>query len=279
MKYKIVVDSCCDLPVEYRNNEHFVFVPLTLSVDNVNIIDDETFDQLDFINRMKKSENCPKSACPSPDAYAKAYQTEEKTDVYVVTLSAKLSGSCNSAEIGKGIYMEEIGTNNVFVCDSKSASAGEVVIALKILELCESGKTFDEVCEIITKFRDNMGTYFVLESLENLRKNGRLSNVKAFLAQALHIKPIMGADDGEIVQLEQVRGMNKALKKLVETVNDNTQDKRDKVLSIAHCNCEDRANVLKEAFLKDSAYKDVIVVETRGVSTLYANDGGVIISV
>lgn len=279
MKYKIVVDSCCDLPVEYRNNEHFVFVPLTLSVDNVNIIDDETFDQLDFINRMKKSENCPKSACPSPDAYAKAYQTEEKTDVYVVTLSAKLSGSCNSAEIGKGIYMEEIGTNNVFVCDSKSASAGEVVIALKILELCESGKTFDEVCEIITKFRDNMGTYFVLESLENLRKNGRLSNVKAFLAQALHIKPIMGADDGEIVQLEQVRGMNKALKKLVETVNDNTQDKSDKVLSIAHCNCEDRANVLKEAFLKDSAYKDVIVVETRGVSTLYANDGGVIISV
>lgn len=279
MKYKIVVDSCCDLPVEYRNNEHFVFVPLTLSVDNVNIIDDETFDQLDFINRMKKSENCPKSACPSPDAYAKAYQTEEKTDIYVVTLSSKLSGSCNSAEIGKGIYMEEIGTNNVFVCDSKSASAGEGVIALKLLELCESGKTFDEVCEIITKFRDNMGTYFVLESLENLRKNGRLSNVKAFLAQALHIKPIMGADDGDIVQLEQVRGMNKALKKLVETVNDNTQDKSDKVLSIAHCNCEDRANVLKEAFLKDSAYKDVIVVETRGVSTLYANDGGVIISV
>lgn len=279
MKYKIVVDSCCDLPVEYRNNEHFVFVPLTLSVDNVNIIDDETFDQLDFINRMKKSENCPKSACPSPDAYAKAYQTEEKTDIYVVTLSSKLSGSCNSAEIGKGIYMEEIGTNNVFVCDSKSASAGEVVIALKLLELCESGKTFDEVCEIITKFRDNMGTYFVLESLENLRKNGRLSNVKAFLAQALHIKPIMGADDGDIVQLEQVRGMNKALKKLVETVNDNTQDKSEKVLSIAHCNCEDRANVLKEAFLKDSAYKDVIVVETRGVSTLYANDGGVIISV
>lgn len=279
MKYKIVVDSCCDLPVEYRNNEHFVFVPLTLSVDNVNIIDDETFDQLDFINRMKKSENCPKSACPSPDAYAKAYQTEEKTDIYVVTLSSKLSGSCNSAEIGKGIYMEEIGTNNVFVCDSKSASAGEGVIALKLLELCESGKTFDEVCEIITKFRDNMGTYFVLESLENLRKNGRLSNVKAFLAQALHIKPIMGADDGDIVQLDQVRGMNKALKKLVETVNDNTQDKSDKVLSIAHCNCEDRANVLKEAFLKDSAYKDVIVVETRGVSTLYANDGGVIISV
>lgn len=278
MKYRIVVDSCCDLPVEYRSNEHIVFVPLTLDVDGVSIIDDETFDQLDFINRMKKSDNCPKSACPSPDAYAKAYQTDEKTNVYVVTLSSKLSGSYNSAEIGKGIYMEENGTNNVFVCDSKSAAAGECLIALKLIELCESGKDFDEVCKLISEFRDNLGTYFVLESLENLRKNGRLSNIKAFLANALNIKPIMGADDGEIIQLDQVRGMNKALKRLVETVNASTKDKANKVLTIATCNCPDRANMLKEEFLKED-YKDVILVDTRGVSTLYANDGGVIISV
>lgn len=279
MNYRIVVDSCCDLPDEYRKNEHFVFVPLTLEVDGENIVDDENFNQIEFIEKMKKSENCPKSACPSPDAYVKAYESDEMTDVYVVTLSSKLSGSYNSAELGRNIYIEEDGKNNVYVCDSKSASAGEGVIALKILELCESGKSFEEVVDEISRFRDGMGTYFILESLDNLRKNGRLSNVKAFIAQALHIKPIMGADDGDIVQLDQVRGMNKALKKLVEIVNSDVKDSKNKVLSIAHCNCPDRAAVLKEAFLKSCEYKDIIVVNTRGVSTLYANDGGVVISV
>lgn len=279
MNYRIVVDSCCDLPDEYRKNEHFVFVPLTLEVDGENIVDDENFNQIEFIEKMKKSENCPKSACPSPDAYVKAYESDEMTDVYVVTLSSKLSGSYNSAELGRNIYIEEDGKNNVYVCDSKSASAGEGVIALKILELCESGKSFEEVVDEISRFRDGMGTYFILESLDNLRKNGRLSNVKAFLAQALHIKPIMGADDGDIVQLDQVRGMNKALKKLVEIVNSDVKDSKNKILSIAHCNCPDRAAALKEAFLKSCEYKDIIVVNTRGVSTLYANDGGVVISV
>lgn len=279
MNYRIVVDSCCDLPDEYRKNEHFVFVPLTLEVDGENIVDDENFNQIEFIEKMKKSENCPKSACPSPDAYVKAYESDEMTDVYVVTLSSKLSGSYNSAELGRNIYIEEDGKNNVYVCDSKSASAGEGVIALKILELCESGKSFEEVVDEISRFRDGMDTYFILESLDNLRKNGRLSNVKAFLAQALHIKPIMGADDGDIVQLDQVRGMNKALKKLVEIVNSDVKDSKNKILSIAHCNCPDRAAALKEAFLKSCEYKDIIVVNTRGVSTLYANDGGVVISV
>ena len=279
MNYRIVVDSCCDLPDEYRKNEHFVFVPLTLEVDGENIVDDENFNQIEFIEKMKKSENCPKSACPSPDAYVKAYESDEMTDVYVVTLSSKLSGSYNSAELGRNIYIEEDGKNNVYVCDSKSASAGEGVIALKILELCENGKSFEEVVDEISRFRDGMDTYFILESLDNLRKNGRLSNVKAFLAQALHIKPIMGADDGDIVQLDQVRGMNKALKKLVEIVNSDVKDSKNKILSIAHCNCPDRAAALKEAFLKSCEYKDIIVVNTRGVSTLYANDGGVVISV
>ena len=279
MNYRIVVDSCCDLPDEYRKNEHFVFVPLTLEVDGENIVDDENFNQIEFIEKMKKSDNCPKSACPSPDAYVKAYESDEMTDVYVVTLSSKLSGSYNSAELGRNIYIEEDGKNNVYVCDSKSASAGEGVIALKILELCESGKSFEEVVDEISRFRDGMGTYFILESLDNLRKNGRLSNVKAFIAQALHIKPIMGADDGDIVQLDQVRGMNKALKKLVEIVNSDVKDSKNKVLSIAHCNWPVRAAVLKEAFLKSCEYKDIIVVNTRGVSTLYANDGGVVISV
>ena len=108
MSYKIVVDSCCDLPVEKRRDPHFQVVPLTLIVDGHHIIDDETFDQADFLRRVRESPNCPRSSCPSPESYRNAYQGAD--DIYVVTLSGNLSGSYNSAVQGKLLYEEDNGS-------------------------------------------------------------------------------------------------------------------------------------------------------------------------
>ena len=96
MSYKIVVDSGCDLPDKLKEDEHFVVVPLTLSVGGVDIIDDEKFDQKDFIKRVDEAKECPKSACPSPERYLSEYESAQG-DVYVITLSGRLSGSYNSA--------------------------------------------------------------------------------------------------------------------------------------------------------------------------------------
>lgn len=278
MDYKIVVDSCCDLPKEYKGNKHFSFVPLTLMVDDYSIIDDDTFDQADFLKKVRESKNCPKSACPSPERFMEEYK-EENVDVYVVTLSDELSGSYNSAQVGKNLYLEEGGTNNVFVFNSMSASCGEGLIALKIQELAEQGLSFDEVVSKVSEYTKNMSTYFVIETLETLRKNGRLTNLQAIIASALNIKPVMSAEEGKIIKLDQARGINKALAKMISIIKEKTTNYDEKILAISHCNCYDRAVYVKNEIEKLMKFKEIIIVDTAGVSSLYANEGGIIVTV
>lgn len=279
MSYKIIVDSCGELPENYKGDEHFERVPLVLDIDGYCIVDDETFDQTDFLRRVAASPNCPKSSCPSPQRYLEAY-TCEAENVYVVTLSAELSGSYNSAELGKKLYLEEKGKKNIHIFNSCSASIGETLIAMKIEECEQAGMDFEKVIKEVDAYIAGQNTYFVLESLEALRKNGRLSNLKAFVANALNIKPVMGATPiGTICQLDQARGINRALKKMVEYVTKDLKNPSEKRLAISHCNCPERAKMVKEEILKYVAVKDVLILDTAGVSSLYASDGGVILVV
>lgn len=279
MSYKIVVDSCGELPERCKKDPHFESVPLVLDIDGYSIVDDETFDQADFLRRVAASPNCPKSSCPSPERYLEAYSCDAD-NVYAVTLSAELSGSYNSAELGKKLYMEDKGEKNIYVFNSRSASIGETLIALKIEECEKEGLAFPEVVKKVEAYIEEQHTYFVLESLEALRKNGRLSNLKAFVANALNIKPVMGSTpQGTICQLDQARGINRALKKMVDYVVEGIKNPEEKILAISHCNCLARAEMVKEELLKRVHVKDILVLDTAGVSSLYASDGGVIVVV
>lgn len=277
MEYRIIGDSCTDLTEELKNNEHIKLVPLTLEVDGTDYIDDETFDQAAFIQAVNESPKSPKSSCPAPEAYMNMYDTDG--DIYVVTLSANLSGSYNSAELAKRLYLEDNPGKNIGIINSCAASVGQTLIVMKIMEYVNAGKPFQEVVQLANKYRDEMQTKFVLESLETLRKNGRLSKTKAILASALNIKPVMAAtDEGEIVKLDQARGVRKALKLMAELIEKDAFDVTNRILGIAHCNNYERALFVKEAILSRVPFKDCIITGTAGVSTLYANDGGIIVS-
>lgn len=279
MSYKIVVDSCGELPEKLKKDGHFENVPLEIFVDDYRIIDDDTFNQQDFLKKVAASPNCPKSSCPSPERYMKAYDCQAD-HVYAVTLSAKLSGSYNSAELGKNLYLEENGEKQIHVFDSKSASVGETLIAMKIQECEEAGMSFGEVIDKVDAYIAEIDTYFVLESLEALRKNGRLSNLKAFVASALNIKPVMGStDEGDICQLDQARGVSRALDKMIRVMLDRVQDCENRILAIAHCNCPKRAVALVEKIQSMARFKDIFVVDTAGISSMYASDGGIIMVV
>lgn len=279
MSYKIVVDSCGELPEKLKKDGHFENVPLEIFVDDYRIIDDDTFNQQDFLKKVAASPNCPKSSCPSPERYMKAYDCQAD-HVYAVTLSAKLSGSYNSAELGKNLYLEENGEKQIHVFDSKSASVGETLIAMKIQECEEAGMSFGEVIDKVDAYIAEIDTYFVLESLEALRKNGRLSNLKAFVASALNIKPVMGStDEGDICQLDQARGVSRALDKMIRVMFERVQDCENRILAIAHCNCPKRAIALVEKIQSMARFKDIFVVDTAGISSMYASDGGIIMVV
>ena len=278
MRYKIVIDSCGELVEKWKDSPAVERASLTLTVDDEDIIDDDTFDQAYFLKRVAESPNCPKSSCPSPERYMSAYDCEAE-HVYAVTLSSELSGSYNSAVLGMNLLKETHPDKKIHVFNSRSASVGQTLIALKIEECEEQGLEFEEVVKKVDAYISEQNTYFVLETLETLRKNGRLSNLKAFVATALKIKPVMGSTpEGTIVQLDQARGMNKAVMKMVDYVVERTPNPAEKVLGISHCNCPARAQAVKEAILERIPVKDVILLDTAGVSSMYANDGGIIIA-
>lgn len=278
MKYKIVVDSACTIPEELKSTVNIQSIPLTIELDGHHMVDDETFDQVAFLKMTKESPNCPKSACPSPEAYKNSYEGDFEA-VFVVTISHELSGSYGSATLAKSLYEEEFEDGKkIEVLSSESAACGQLVIAKRIIELCEAGLSFEEVVEQVHEFRDQMDTYFVLETLDTLKKNGRLTGISAVLATALNIKPVMGADKGNIIKLDQVRGINRALKKMVELVVKNAKDTESKVLGVCHCNCPERAELVKEMLCSQLKFKEVVVTNTTGLATMYANEGGVIIA-
>lgn len=279
MKYKIVIDSCGELLDRWKTDEKFESVPLTLTVGNEDIVDDESFNQAEFLEKVAQCPECPKSSCPSPEKYRQAFDCDAE-HVYAITLSANLSGSYNSAVLGRNLLLEDKPERKVHVFNSCSASAGETLIAMKIEECEEAGMEFEQIVETVEEYIQSQNIYFVLENLETLRKNGRLSNIKAFVASALKIKPVMnGTPEGTIVQLDQARGINKALVKMVDYVVENAKDSANKVLAITHCNCASRAEIVKEEILKRIEVKDVVVLDTAGVSSMYANDGGIIVSI
>lgn len=279
MSYKIIVDSCGELTHKMKQSKVYASAPLSMQVDGDTIVDDDTFDQKDFLRRVAASPECPKSSCPSPEKYMEMYSGDEER-VYAVTLSSELSGSYNSAQLGKDLWMEEHDgeKKRIYVFNSRSASVGETLIACKIEECEEKGMTFDETVKTVEDYIKGQHTYFVLENLDTLRKNGRLTGIKSLVASALNIKPVMGSTpEGTICQLGQARGMKRALAKMADMIAAQAKDTREKVLAISHCNCPERAREMERLLRSKMTVKDSFIVDTAGISTMYANDGGIIV--
>ena len=277
MSFKIIVDSCCDLTPAQLREECFVKVPLTIRVGSHTIVDDDTFDQGELLWRMKESETAPQSACPSPMQYLEAFDCGAD-DLYVVTLSALLSGSHNAAAQARSIWLEDHPGANVHIFNSCSASAGEVLVALKIQELAQSGMDFTTVVDQVSRYINEMETYFVLETLDTLRKAGRLSRVQSLVTSTLRIKLLMGATpEGEICKKGQAMSVKQALNKMVALMADDLKHV-GKRLSIVHCNCLERAFYVKELAMKQCRFDEILVSDTGGISTMYANDGGIVVA-
>ncbi|MFG6363450.1 DegV family protein [Schaedlerella sp.] len=279
MSYKVIVDSCGELTEEMKASGNFETASLTMEVGGVRIMDDVSFDQADFLRRIAECPESPKSSCPSPEDYMEKYRCEAER-VYAVTLTAELSGSYNSAVLAKNLYIEEYGEKNIHVFNSRSASIGETLIAMKVQECEETGMTFEQVVDTVERYIDGQHTYFVLENLDTLRKNGRLTGIKSLVAGALNIKPVMAATpEGTICQIGQARGIKKALAKMADQIAEETQEAEEKILAISNCNCRERAREVERMLLAKMKVKASFIIDTAGISSMYANDGGIIVVV
>lgn len=276
MEYKIVADSSCDLNDELESKMDVSLVPFRIDIDDSSFIDDKDIDLKKLVSTMKASPNPIKSSCPSPGDFKERYVDADS--VYVVTISKELSGTYNSAILAKDMMQEEMNEKFIHVFNSRSASVGETLTALKIQECVDAKMTNEQLVEEVEKYIYNMKTYFISEDLSNLIKNGRISKTQGLIANVLNIKPIMKAtDDGNIEAVEKVRGSRKAFKRLAEIISESRVKFEDRILAISHANALEKALELK-ADLAGLNFKEVIIVETKGLSTVYVNDGGIIVS-
>lgn len=277
----ILADSCCDLSPELLKKTQAKIAPLTITIDDTHYVDDGTVDIPPYLAAMKASKNPVRSACPSPDLYAENIRATEG-DCFIVTLSAKLSGSHNAASLGVQLAQEDMPEKKVHVFDSESASAGETYIALMIHDLIAAGKSFEQIVELVEEKIRSMHTLFVLDSLDNLVKNGRISKTVALLANVLSIRLLMSDDGhGAIKNISKARGIKGALGQMVETCRKHTEGlaAASQRLVISYCNCPERARQVRDMIReKCPAIGEIILTPTSALSSMYANDGGIVIA-
>lgn len=285
MAYKIVVDSCCDLTEDMKNWNNFQIIPLTLQIGDYITQDDESFNQEDFIERMTSSSVLAKSACPSPEAFADACEGDYD-DIYIITITDKLSGCYNSAVQGVALYKDEHenDTKNIHVFNSLATSGLETIMAHEIKRLADSGTAFKDIVAQIEDYCVNgCGLYFCLESLDALKGNGRLFNLAANVIEALRVKLICRRTNyGNISVAGKDLTEKRALSKLVNFIAKETggADLTNKMCIISHVCCEEKANAIKELIKNACNYAEecIIVLKASGLNSLYASKGGIIVS-
>jgi len=251
-------------------------IPLNLQIEDKVFLDNESFDQDAYIGHMEASAIAVKTSAPSPELFFEAFKKGD--NIFGVTLSSKLSATYQSAITARDMYLDECEKKFIHIFDSLSASVGEGVIALKIAEFLKNGFSPADVVEQVNQFIKGMNTYFILDKFDNLVKTGRVKRHIALVAGLLNIKPVCGAENGEIKMLDKARGYQKALTRLVNIIKENTPDIESRIVNITHVKALDKALEMKEAMLKQFKPRDILIQESRGITTTYANKGGVVVA-
>ena len=273
---KLVGDSCLDITPELQKRLNITNVPLTITLKDNSYLDDENLDLPQLLEDIRNCEEKIQTAAPSPALFREAFSGDD--EVLAVTLSANLSSSYQSAMIAKS-DIEEESKCKVHVFNSKSASAAETLTALKIKDFIDNNETMQNIISKIEDFISNMKTYFVLDDISTLIKNGRMNKFVGSIITTLGIKPIMRDDgDGNITLAGHSRSENQTIKKMVEFVVKSMKKTTNERMVISHCNNPSLAERIMTAVREKFDFAEILIVPTGGISSVYANEGGVILA-
>lgn len=272
MNMRIVADSSANLFT--APDRSIISVPLTLRTDEREFIDNADLNIKEMTDYLASYKGKSGSACPSSQDWVEAFGDAEY--IFAITITSNLSGSYNAARIAKEDYEEEHPERKVCLIDSLSAGSELKLIVEKIQEMAAAGKTFEEISAAMTDYQKQTHMVFCLKSLTNLANNGRVNPAVAKIAGVLNIHVVgIASNVGTLEQREKARGEKKALvaiQKLMSELN----YKGGKV-RIDHCFNEKDATALKDALLAEYPNADIVLAETRGLCSFYAEIGGLMV--
>ena len=269
---KIVTDSSADMLSLEKVN--FTSAPLKIITSEKEYVDDENIDVDAFIDDLDKNKDKVTTACPSSQDWLNAFG--DAKCVFCITITSNLSGAYNSAVVAKKEYEEKNAGSRVHIFDSLSTGPECKLIAEKIQELAMDGKSMDEIIEIVENYMKKTHLMFMLESVKNLKNNGRVSPILAKIIGVLGIRLVgKASDQGTLEVLSKVRGEKHALSNLVDHIKKLGYNGGK--LRIAHCRNVEVANKLKDKLKELFADADIEIYPTRALCSFYAEKGGLLV--
>lgn len=278
MKFGIIVDSGCDLKVLKGSEQSDIYyerVPLTLRVGEKEFVDNNELDVSGFMTEMKAYSGATSSAAPSPMNWYNAFMSAD--EVFAITITSELSGSYNSAMTAKKMVLEKNQDKKIYIIDSKSAGPGLAILAEKLQELISEGHSFEEIKEQIEAYKKRTKLLFILESLDNLIKNGRVSRLQGSMAGILGIKILCCASEkGTIEILKKCRGKFTVYDKMFHEMEENAY-KGGKII-ISHCFNNEKVQYIEKTIKEKFPQSQIEIMPTGGLCSYYAEQGGIIVA-
>ena len=272
MKTRIIIDSTADLSGELKSK--VAVVPLTVYFGDEEYLDGVTIDHKAFYEKLIESDQLPTTSQATPDSFINEFEKvkEAGDSAVVITISSKLSGTYQSATIAAEDF------ENIYIVDSGSAAIGSGILAERALQLADSGMEAHEIAEILNKEKEKIVIIALLDTLEYLKKGGRISKTVAFAGAVLNIKPVISVEDGEIAVLGKARGSKMGNNLLVQEIEKSGGVDFEKPVMLGYSGLSD-ALLLK--YIEDSKYlwekglKDIRYTAIGSVIGTHAGPGAI----
>ncbi|MFT5874768.1 MAG: DegV family protein with EDD domain [Clostridium sp.] len=261
--FVIMTDSCCDLPKEYIYGNSIPFAMLPFSYNNKEYLDDlgQSISQKQFFDDLRAGA-LPNTSQANSESFYNIFKSVALSgkDVVYIGVSSGLSGTYNSANIGKTAILEEFPSVCIYIIDVLTASLGQGLMVRKAVQMKNEGYTAEQIVCEIEKNIQNLNTYITVQDLNFLKRGGRISNVAATLGIVLHIKPILTLNQvGRVMPVLKVRGRKKSITKLAEIVQEKIKNPETQTIAICHADCYAEAERLKEEILERIQVKEVLI--------------------
>ncbi len=281
MTIQLMIDGGADVPQELVNKYNLKIVPLNLHFGDEQYKTGETLDLPLFYEKLKQADELPRSSAPSPyDFYQACKDIDPDKPILVLALTKGLSSTYESAVMGKDMLLEEEPERQVVVLNTKTASCGVALLVQEAGKKMEEGYNLEQLSSHMEERIEKTTTLFILQTLENVIKGGRLDKVRGAIAKTLNIKLLMKASDdkGDIEVIEKVRGNKKAFRRFVEQIGDYANNFEDRVISLSHCNSEELGRTVLNDIKSKYKFKDSLFMETGPLISTYAGEGGLVIA-
>lgn len=275
MKIKLIVDSACDLPIEYINENNIDFVSLEVNIKGKFFKDDfgKSVSYDDFYALLRNGEMTSTSQ-------VNVFTFEEKFETYVkkeysiiyIGLSSALSGTVSSAIKAKENIIEKYSDADISIIDSKSVSLGIGALVYYANDMIKNGKEKEYIVSWLERNVLKINHAIILNDLIHLKRGGRISGTSATVGTLLNIKPSLIVDrEGKVIPGSKIKGRKKALKYIINEIKEKGLDLNNQVLFIAHADCLEDAKELKEMILLDVSVKDIII---NSIGAVIGTHGG-----